>query len=73
MKLVPSGSGLISLPAATVDVAVVLSFRFIPNWLVPRIPGPALAIAGIVFDPEVRVGPATVILKPLVALVEAAI
>jgi hypothetical protein len=56
-----------------VDVVVVFAFRFNPNWLVPRTPVAGELMAGIVLEPDVSVGPATVILYPKVAFVDAAI
>ena len=60
-------------PIAGFEVVVVLARKFRPNWLVPFVPVVAELIAAMVFEPEVNVGPATVMLYPEAAFVDAAI
>jgi hypothetical protein len=71
--LVPLAAGATSEPTAGFEVEVVLAFKLRPNWLKPWTPAVDTFIAVIVFEPEVSVGPLTVIEYPLPALVDAAI
>ena len=61
------------VPGKLAATPTVFARRFIPNWLVPIVGEACAAMAGIVFEPDVIVGPLTVITYPLMALVLAAI
>ena len=60
MRVVPLDAGVIAVPTAGVDTAVVFATRFKPNWLLPTAGTVGLAKAGIVVAPEVSVRPLTV-------------
>jgi hypothetical protein len=68
-----SGAGSALVPGKLAAVRVVFAIRFMPNCAVPRTLAPAAAMPAMVFEPEVRVVPFTVIAYPELAFVLAAI